>query len=737
MKRSTAIATTEPTIVVNELVMDEGYYARIEIARIRISPDNRKRFNEQALQELAASIKDMGVAQPVLLRPVTPTEVAPQEFEIVAGERRYRASTIAGLLDIPAMVRSLTDLQAAKIRILENLQREDPHPMEEAEGYQLLMMQHGYTADQLVGEIKKSRSYVFGRLKLCSLTTDVRERFLDDQISASIALLIARIPLPTLQVKALGEILKPLYGEPLSYRQAAAHIQQRYMLDLTTAIFERGDAKLLASAGACTKCPKRTGNQPEIFSGVSADVCTDPDCFAEKRLAHHALTLVQANKKGIPVLEGEEASQVRSMQWTATSDYVSEATYIHSFSRNAPSTGNSGSVGSRMKSDQLPPVAAYLKSDDGSMLAVYSRPAMQTALEQASVCETVEVHAARMKDAEATGTPGKKALTAAQTAERAKDRAMTEGADAQTAFRIALYKQVRAHGATNGFSLQSLREFAKLALTIYSLPTELKDIYGFNASSRDEIAAHIDQAGLREIQLLFIDMVVGEMLTVGRWDFQNDSYLDDDFSGVVAMARNEYIDPESVMSGMAPVPLSVSDLNADGVAKLLKSNPFRVNEIRRSITTDRPDLVKAMDKAARSLGYAHSFAGWYVRPGEDLGSMQAAPAPAQQSSDAALTAPPSSLSVDEGEPGDAVAVDGENHEAAIADPAPTKKAPKSKPSAAKSIKPKEATAAAPQPVVKHILSPAAAWPFPKSSTAALAPAAAESVKSIPFTQESA
>ena len=786
MNSSTAIATQEPTIVADELVINDGIYGRTELARIRISPDNRKRFNPQKLQELADSIKAVGVAQPILIRPVNPTELEPQDFEIVAGERRYRASIMAGLVDIPAMVRLLTDVQAAKLRILENLQREDPHPMEEAEGYQQLMLKHGYSADQLADEIKKSRSYVFGRLKLCSLTTEVREQFLDEKLSASTALLIARIPLPALQVKALGEILKPQYGsEPMSYRQAVTHIQQRYMLDLADAIFERGDAKLLASAGACTKCPKRTGNQPEIFAGVSADVCTDPDCFAEKRFAHHAATLVQANKKGIPVLEGEEASDVRSRQWTTDSEYVSASSNIYSFARNAPSTANTGSVGSRLKADQLPPAAVYLKSEDGSMVAMFSRPVMQTALEDAGVCETVDVHAARMKDAAANGTPGPKALTAAQAAQQAADRAMLEAAEEQSAFRMALYKAVRARGATNGFCLQSLREFAKLSLGAYSLPSELKDLYQFNFRNRKEVEAHIDQAGLPEIQLLLVDMVVSELLTVSQYDVKNGNHLDDDFAEVIAMARCEYIDPESVMSHMAPVPLSVSKLNAEGVAKLLKSNPFRINEIRRSITTDRPDLVKAMDKAAQALGYKHSMAGSYVRPSEALGTMHAAPAPTPPETGAEGAAAPSSLTATEEVDGDAVAVDGEDLEAAIAEPVPAKssgkkaaktapapppakatvtkkvvgktpsaKASKAKapavkapyvkltaeqttaamdahwqavsPSASAAAEPAESTTVALTAAAgKTVLAPAASWPFPKARDATRDPAAAD------------
>lgn len=140
---------------------------------IRPSPNNRKRFIESALQELAASIRSVGIAQPILIRPVTPTEAAPESFEIVAGERRWRASGIAELDELPTMVREMTDLEADRIRILENLQREDPHPLEEAEGYEQLMLQHGYNADQLADEIKKSRSYVYGRLKLCALAKEM------------------------------------------------------------------------------------------------------------------------------------------------------------------------------------------------------------------------------------------------------------------------------------------------------------------------------------------------------------------------------------------------------------------------------------------------------------------------------------------------------------------------------------------------------------------------------------
>lgn len=689
---SAAPGVQESALLTAETPNDDGYYAVIELNRIRNSPDNRKRFNAVALTELAASIKDIGVAQPILLRPVVPTVDQPEEFEIVAGERRFRASGIAGLPTIPAMIRVLTDLQAAKIRILENLQRENPHPMEEAEGYQQLMLKHGYTADQLAEEIKKSRSYVFGRLKLCALTIDVREHFLDEKISPSIALLIARIPLPSLQIRALGDIEKPQLGGPaLSYRDAHRMLQQRYMLDLGTAIFDRSNAKLVAGAGTCGKCPKRTGNQPEIFPELSADVCTDPDCFGEKRAAHFETVLALAAKNGVRVFEGEERYQIIQKLNNASFEYVSDNTYIHTFPRNHPDTGNSGFVRTRLTKDQLPPVAAYLKHDDESVTPIYSRDAVLLALEKAGVCETVKAHADRMEKIAVARPPELNAITARQQANLDAEAKIESAAAAETAFRIALYREVRSRGATKGFNLTALREFVKLSLGAYSLPDELADLYSFDHTKEAEVASYIDEAGLPEIQLLLIDMAVGEMLTVPGYQFKYGHHLNDGFGGVAAMARAEYIDPEIVMRDVPDKPfLDYASMDAAKLEKALAENPYRINDIRSDVISARSDLVKGMDKAATALGYQKSMCGYYVRPSEELGPRGA---------DAVEI--PAAPAVNE-MVGDDVVIKGEDLAAALAEPARIK-APKGKKAAVKAE-------ASPKP--------AAAWPFPKTNDGA-------------------
>jgi ParB/RepB/Spo0J family partition protein len=545
-----AVANNEKPIVVDELVFDQGVYGLYERAKIRPSPDNRKRFNEPALHELAASIKAMGVAQAILIRPVTPTPEAPEEYEIVAGERRWRASGIAGLTHIPALCRRLSDLDAAKIRILENLQREDPHPMEEAEGYQLLMLQHGFTADQLVDEVKKSRAYIYGRLKLCALTPDVREMFLDDKLSASTALLVARIPVPALQVKATQEILTPDWqGNTMSHRAAANHIQNRYMLKLGAATFSLTDAKLLASAGSCVKCPKRAGNQPEVFEGIDPNVCTDPDCFAEKKAAHAAALLVQANKKGIPVLEGEEGEAVMRNRWRSDSDLVTVDMGLMYFSRNAPATQNNGNVSSYLNDEALPPVASYRKTSDGTLTALYKRADIQAALERAGACETVEEHRVRMQAIAENPdlAPAKTAAQLKQEQQQQEHAAARAQMEKESAFRLALYKQLRQRASTAGLSLPSLREYVRALHDDKGLSSDVHDLYDFDVST--DLDNFIDHADANALQLLLLDMMLGDRLDTTWWHGAAD---DDEFAPIMAMARHEGIDVDAVRAEIFP-----------------------------------------------------------------------------------------------------------------------------------------------------------------------------------------
>lgn len=305
-------------------------FANIELPLIVSSLTNpRKTFHQDKLTELAQSIKDSGVHQPVLVRPLPGSRVEETSwhsehgktlqrrevrpiYELVCGERRLRASNMAGVCTIPAMIRDLTDEEVLEIQIIENLQRDDLSELEEAEGYQALMVHSQINADAVALKISKSRSYVFGRLKLLDLTDDSKQALRDGSIDASRAILIARIPDTKLQAKALAEATrKNGFDEVPSVRTLQTWLQSNVMLRLERASFNITDARLVKSAGSCKACPKRTGASPDLFADVSdTDLCTDPACYKAKEAAHHDAVQARAESKGMRLIEGKEASQI-------------------------------------------------------------------------------------------------------------------------------------------------------------------------------------------------------------------------------------------------------------------------------------------------------------------------------------------------------------------------------------------------------------------------------------------
>ena len=282
----------------------------IVVSPTEVQKRRRQHYNKDALAELAINVKAMGVIEPIIVRRLAePRSGTP--YEIVAGERRWLASQKAGLNIIPSIVRTLDDQQVLEIQLIENLQREGLHELEEAEGYEVLMQKHGYGVEELVAKLGKSRAYIYARVKLLALGKQARAAFYAGTLNASTALLLARIPVAKLQDEALKLITSGTYHGPLSFREAQRQVQQRYMLRLKDASFDKADATLVAAAGACGACPKRTGNQPELFGDVkSADVCTDPDCFASKRAAWAKRIEAEATAAGRCVVRGDAAKRI-------------------------------------------------------------------------------------------------------------------------------------------------------------------------------------------------------------------------------------------------------------------------------------------------------------------------------------------------------------------------------------------------------------------------------------------
>ncbi len=166
----------------SEGLFDPASARRVPIEEIRPSPlQPRRRFAEAELEALAQSIREKGILQPLLVRPVASSEAA---FELVAGERRWRAAQRVGVHEVPVVVRALADCEALEIAIVENLQREDLGPLEEAEAYKRLVSEFGRTQAGLAEAVGKSRSHVANTLRLLSLPAPVRRRLDDGELSA-------------------------------------------------------------------------------------------------------------------------------------------------------------------------------------------------------------------------------------------------------------------------------------------------------------------------------------------------------------------------------------------------------------------------------------------------------------------------------------------------------------------------------------------------------------------------
>ncbi|APH70267.1 ParB/RepB/Spo0J family partition protein [Aquibium oceanicum] len=187
---------------------------KVPIEFLTPNPRNpRRRFPEAELADLAQSIKEHGVVQPIVVRPS-----GSSRFEIIAGERRWRAAQLAGLSQVPVIVREVDDRVALELAIIENVQRSDLNPLEEAGGYQSLIEEHQYTQADLAQVIGKSRSHVANTLRLLRLPEEVRQMLTDGALSAGHARTLVTAENP----KALAE---RIVSEGLSVRQAEALAQ--------------------------------------------------------------------------------------------------------------------------------------------------------------------------------------------------------------------------------------------------------------------------------------------------------------------------------------------------------------------------------------------------------------------------------------------------------------------------------------------------------------------------------
>lgn len=200
-----------------ETINEADKVNQISVGEIRTNPyQPRKIFDQAALEELAESIKEHGILQPIVVRK------AGEKYELVVGERRFRAAKLIKLKEVPAIIKELTDQQMMELAILENLQREDLTPIEEAEAYQKLMEALNLTQEQLAFRLGKSRPHIANHVRLLALPENVRKLISDKELSMG----HGRTLLGLRSKKLIPETAEKVVKENLNVRQLENLVQR-------------------------------------------------------------------------------------------------------------------------------------------------------------------------------------------------------------------------------------------------------------------------------------------------------------------------------------------------------------------------------------------------------------------------------------------------------------------------------------------------------------------------------
>ena len=222
----------------------------------------RKEFEEKALSELAESISKHGLLQPLLVRPLPLGG-----YQIVAGERRYRACRMAGITEVPVIIRELGDTETMEIALIENLQREDLTPIEEALGYQVLIDEHGFSQEEVAQSVGKSRPAIANSLRLLKLPQSILDLVSDGKISAG----HARALLTLEEEKLMQELAEEIIKKDLSVRQVEKICKQKLkpekeeVSEKKPSFYSMVELALNESLGRKIKVSKSKGKQGGIL----------------------------------------------------------------------------------------------------------------------------------------------------------------------------------------------------------------------------------------------------------------------------------------------------------------------------------------------------------------------------------------------------------------------------------------------------------------------------------------
>ncbi|MEP7129167.1 MAG: ParB/RepB/Spo0J family partition protein, partial [Chitinophagales bacterium] len=266
-----------------------GESKNIPVSEIDFSPLNyRKLISKTDLENFAEELALHGIISPLTVR-LLPSG----RYELVAGERRLRAATIAKFKEVPVVIKPLTDEQVIEIQLAENLQRENPHPMNEAFGISQMLNTYK-TIDDIATRLGKSKGFIYTRIKLLSLIEAIQEMFIADIFSVKEAVDIAALSAES-QQHFFESHCADWKEEDQFVMVGLDDFLYQYQNDLRDAPFDTKNKKLLPEVGACTTCAYNSATLRSLFPEMDKEAfCTNPQCYENKCNAHSSILLTAA-----------------------------------------------------------------------------------------------------------------------------------------------------------------------------------------------------------------------------------------------------------------------------------------------------------------------------------------------------------------------------------------------------------------------------------------------------------
>lgn len=281
--------------------MDKEQVVQVLVGNLKASEWNRTDLGNGDLKQLADNIGVDGVLVPLIVRPINGGDEAKKgTLEIVAGHRRWQAAKIAGMMEVPCIIRELDDVEAKKVQVLENLHRKNLNPMEEAHAFTMLMEGNVHSAQTVAEYVGKDAKYVHRALALLNLPKKAQVALEKGILSAAHGHQLARVGPKQIETITEFAMRKGWKGEVPTISELKAEIGRKVEKKLSAAPFEKN--REFAGKIACKGCPSNTANQDMLFDGAEEGYCTNGTCFAAK-IKQFYRDLEDTGKKRWPFLK--------------------------------------------------------------------------------------------------------------------------------------------------------------------------------------------------------------------------------------------------------------------------------------------------------------------------------------------------------------------------------------------------------------------------------------------------